>query len=165
MKLAIVCVTFLLACGGGKAAAPARATDTAFVAMQARGASAMGVDQYTSAHVFEPLLDGGRIVLQRDTADSAGTVAIRAHMRDIASRFTAGDFSIPGTVHAQTVPGTDVMAARRALIRYSADTLPRGGEVVITTADSVAIAAVHEFLAFQRTAHHAAAHGHAMMHD
>jgi hypothetical protein len=34
----------------------------------------------------------------------------------------------------------------------------RGAEVRIHTTDPVALAAVHEFLAFQRIAHHAAAH-------
>ena len=60
----------------------------------------------------------------------------------------------------RAVPGTDIMAARRSLIRYVADTLPRGGEVRIITTDSLAIAAVHEFLAFQRSDHHAGMHEH-----
>lgn len=118
----------------------------------------MGVDQYTSSHVFESLPDGGRISLQRDTIDSAGIATIRAHMQDIATQFATGDFSIPGFVHAQKVPGTDVMAARRALIRYMPEPLPRGGRVRIVTRDSAAIAAVHEFLGFQRTDHRAAGH-------
>jgi len=42
--------------------------------MQSRGAQVMGVDQYTSAHVFEDLPDGGRVVLDR--ADLADTAAI-----------------------------------------------------------------------------------------
>jgi hypothetical protein len=118
----------------------------------------MGVDQYTSSHVFESLPDGGRIVLQRDSVDVAGTAAIRAHMQDIATRFANGDFAIPGFVHAQAVPGTDVMATRRALIRYVADTLARGGQVRIVTTDSAALSAVHVFLAFQRADHRAAGH-------
>lgn len=126
--------------------------------MQDRGKAAMGVDQYTSSHVFEDLPDGGRIVLQRDAPDTAGTGAIRAHMATIAASFSRGDFDVPGFVHAQDVPGTQVMAARRAEITYVADTLPRGGQVRITTGDSTAIAAVHQFLAFQRSAHHAAGH-------
>lgn len=152
---------FAAACGahGGRPGNTA-GQDTGFAAMQARGAEAMGVDQYTSSHVFEPLPDGGRIVLQRDVPDSAGVEAIRAHMRLIAERFAAGDFAIPGSVHAQAVPGTAVMAARRDRITYTADTLPRGGEVRMTTTDPEALAAVHEFLEFQRREHHAAAHEH-----
>ena len=133
-------------------------TDTEFAALQTRGAAAMGVDQYTSSHIFESLPDGGRIVLQRDSVDAAGTAAIRAHMQDIATRFANGDFGIPGFVHAQAVPGTDVMATRRAQIRYVADTLARGGQVRIVTTDSAALSAVHAFLAFQRADHRAAGH-------
>lgn len=145
---------------GACSPAAERQSDRAFAALQQRGASpaAMGVDQYTSSHVFESLPDGGRIVLQRDTVDRAGTATIRAHMRDIAVRFAAGDFSIPGLVHAQTVPGTIVMAARRHLITYTPDTLPRGGQVRILARDSVAVAAIHEFLAFQRADHRVADH-------
>lgn len=133
-------------------------SDTAFAQLQQRGAEAMGVDQYTSTHVFEPLDDGGRIVLQRDSADETGAETISAHMREIAQRFTAGDFSIPGFVHSREVPGTGIMAARRAHIRYTAEPLPRGAQVRITTSDSAALAAIHEFLAFQRSDHRAHAH-------
>lgn len=147
------------ACGGqSDGASTDSARDTAFAAMQERGEHAMGVDQYSSAHVFEPLPDGGRIVLQRDRDDSAGTETIRAHMRTIATAFARGNFAVPGFVHAQSVPGTSIMRERRAFITYEADTLPRGGEVRIRTRDSAAIDAVHAFLAFQRREHHAPAH-------
>lgn len=136
----------------------AAAADPAFAGVQQRGAQAMGVDQYTSTHVFEPLPDGGRIVLQRDTADSAGTATIRAHMQQIAGAFAAGDFTIPGMVHARAVPGTGTMAARRAAIRYTVDTLPRGAALRLQSSDSAVVQAIHEFLAFQRHDHRAAAH-------
>lgn len=129
--------------------------DSSFAALQARGHDAMGVDQYTSWHRFEPLPDGGRIELQRDTADTAGVATIRAHMRDIAGRFSQGDFSIPGFVHAQEVPGTRVMAEKKAAISYEAHDLPGGAEVRIRTEDPEAAAAIHEFLAFQRGDHRA----------
>lgn len=125
----------------------------------------MGVDQYTSTHVFESLPEGGRIILERPTeTDSADIATIRAHMRQIAGAFARGDFSAPGLVHAQQVPGTAVMVARAATLRYEAIDRPRGAEVRITTTDPVSLAAVHEFLAFQRADHRAAGHeGHASM--
>lgn len=127
--------------------------------MQQRGETAMGVDQYTSQHVFEPLADGGRIVLQRDTDDSAGTVTIRAHMRTIATAFASGNFALPGFVHAmQDVPGTKVMKELHSEISYIPRDLPRGGEVIISTRDPRAVQAVHDFLAFQRSDHRAAMH-------
>ena len=79
-------------------------------------------------------------------------------MHDIAAAFRAGDFTKPFAVHAQTVPGTAVMRARRAAISYEPVDRSRGGEVRIRSNDPVAVAAIHEFLAFQRTAHHAAGH-------
>jgi hypothetical protein len=134
------------------------AADSGFAAVQARGHTAMGVDQYTSTHVFQPLPDGGRIELQRDEADSAGRERILAHMAEIGRAFAAGDFSIPGFVHAQEVPGTAIMAERRAEIRYVVESLPRGGALRLRTADSGAVRAIHEFLAFQRSDHRAGAH-------
>ncbi|HEU5155176.1 MAG TPA: hypothetical protein VFU03_10630 [Gemmatimonadales bacterium] len=135
------------------------AADTGFAGVQTRGQAVMGVDQYTSQHVFEDLPDGGRVVLERDDAsDSAGIATIRSHMQDIARRFTTGDFALPGVVHAREVPGTDVMAARRDGITYTEVDRPRGAELRIVTEDSVAIAAIHQFLAFQRMDHHAAGH-------
>jgi hypothetical protein len=134
------------------------AADTAYAAMQARGRDVMGVDQYTSRHVFEPLPDGGRIELQRTVDDSAGVEQIRRHLAEIAGEFARGDFSAPSRVHATDVPGTAVMLAKRDVIVYRMQPLPRGGEVRITSSDPEAVAAVHDFLAYQRREHRAAAH-------
>jgi hypothetical protein len=131
------------------------APDSAFAALQARGHQAMGVDQYTSTHRFDALPDGGRVELQRDGDDAEGVATIRAHLRSIADAFSRGDFETPEFVHDQRVPGMDVMAARRAAIRYQYRDLPRGGEIRITTADAEALAALHAFMAFQRGDHRA----------
>ena len=153
ISLGIVSLVAALLSAGCKRA------DSDFSAMQSRGEHVMGVDQYTSAHVFEDLPDGGRVVLDRDDpSDTAAIRTIRAHMHDIEKAFRAGDFTKPFAVHAQVVPGTAVMSARRAAISYEAIDHPRGGEVRMRSRDSVAIAAIHEFLAFQRTAHHATGH-------
>lgn len=129
--------------------------DSAFAALQARGHQAMGVDQYTSTHRFDALPDGGRIELQRDADDPEGVATIRTHLRSIAGAFARGEFGTPAFVHGQAVPGTEVMAARRAAIRYEYRDLPRGGEVRITTADAEAVAAIHAFMAYQRGDHRA----------
>ena len=134
------------------------AADEAFAGVQTRGAAAMGVNQYTSRHVFESLPDGGRIQLEREVMDSAGADQISRHMRHIAERFASGDFALPGFVHARAVPGTAVMAARGAAIAYSVETLPRGAALRLRTSDPTALAAIHDFLAFQRQDHHAGGH-------
>lgn len=135
-------------------AARAATSDSAFAGVQARGAQVMGVDQAASVHRFEPLADGGRIVFtMRDTTDADGTAAIRAHLQAITVAFAAGDFSQPFGVHAQAVPGTAVMAHERAALRYWMTPVAGGGAVRITATTPTALAAVHEFLAFQRADH------------
>jgi hypothetical protein len=162
---AVACVLALLAgCGsdsGGRSPEEVPSpSDTEFAEIQQRGRIAMGVDQYTSTHRFDALPDGGRIELQRAVEDSAGVATIRQHLQEITAAFHAGDFRIPGFVHAQEVPGTAVMAQKQEHIRYTYSELPRGGQVQITTTDGEALQAVHEFLAFQRQDHRAEGHVH-----
>ena len=152
----MIAISALVACTAREETASA---DSGFAALQQRGETAMGVNQYTSAHIFEPLPIGGRIVLQRKEGDSVGEGTIRTHMRTIATAFANGDFAIPGFVHAMSdVPGTTKMKALRSEITYSERDLPRGAEVVISTKNPDAVAAVHEFLAFQRMDHRAGMH-------
>jgi hypothetical protein len=130
-------------------------SDSAFAELQKRGKVEMGVDQYTSTHRFDDLVDGGRIELTRDASDSAGVRTIREHLASIARAFASGDFSTPFAVHAREVPGTKTMAAKRDAIRYEFKPLPGGGEVRISSRDPEAIRAIHTFMAFQRGDHRA----------
>ena len=127
--------------------------DSAFAGLQQRGQLAMGVDQYTSTHVFDALPDGGRIELQRAVQDTAGVEEIRNHLREIAAAFQRGDFAVPGFVHAGEVPGTRIMASRRDRISYTFRPLPAGGEVLISTTDPQALEAIRAFMQFQREQH------------
>jgi hypothetical protein len=79
-------------------------------------------------------------------------------MRVIEAAFRRGDFSLPGQVHDQEVPGTRVMRERRDAITYTASDRPRGAELRIATNDPDALAAIRQFLAFQRSDHRAAGH-------
>jgi hypothetical protein len=62
-------------------------------------------------------------------------------------------------VHDREVPGTAVMAKRRARITYSVAPLPRGGQLRLRSDDSAAVTAIHEFLSFQRQDHRSNAGG------
>ena len=131
-----------------------------FEELQARGQTAMGVNQYTSTHKFDALADGGRIELQRDANDPRDVATIRTHLKEVMAPFQRGDFTTPAFVHAQEVPGAKVMAARREYIEYVYSDLPQGGVIRITTKDPQALHAVHEFVAFQRKDHRAGGHVH-----
>src|SRR4051812_44629113 len=88
----VLAFVLVLRLGTGTAAGQVR-SDTAFAALQERGRTVMGVDQYTSTHRFDDLEDGGRIELRQKQADSAGLQAIRSHLSQIAGAFAAGDLS------------------------------------------------------------------------
>lgn len=158
-------VLLLAACRGdassgdrAQGAAPATG-DSAFAEVQRRGADVMGVDQARSTHVFEDLPDGGRIVYTADAPDDTAAVhQIQRHLRQVAVAFAAGDFSQPAQVHGREVPGTAVLAARRASVAYTMSDRPDGGELRLRTTDAATLAAVREFLQFQRDDHRAAAH-------
>jgi hypothetical protein len=139
--------------GHGHARDSVRAADSAFAGVQERGKQAMGVDQYTSFHRFEPLPDGGRITLVRDPADTAGVRTIRGHMEEIRTAFGKGDFRIPGFVHDREVPGTRVLAEKHRALRITYRPVTGGGELQLSTRDPDAVKAIHEFLAFQRMDH------------
>jgi hypothetical protein len=164
-KRSMVALMFALvvaACGDGpESRAPESADDSAFAALQERGSApqGMGVDQYASVHRFDDLPDGGRIEFQDSVGDDKAVARIRAHLQEIVADFARGDFSTPGFVHAmEEVPGTRVMAERKDAIRFTYNPLSRGGEVRMETADTAAIRAIHEFLAFQRLDHRAMGH-------
>jgi hypothetical protein len=89
----------------------------------------------------------------KDTVDAKNREAIRAHLPHISRLFGEGNFDAPMTVHATTVPGTPVMAARKDRITWTYTETPRGGRVSITTTDPEALAAIHAFLRFQITDH------------
>ena len=158
MKPAALALIFLVFAGTAHAQHAGRDStkaqkDSAFHAMQDRGRAVMGVDQYTSVHKFEDLTNGGRIELQRAEDDTAGVNQIRRHFLEIAESIRRGDFRAPGLVHATTVPGVDVMMAKRESLRVVMRNLPRGGEMRLTSEDPEVIKAIHEFLAFQRAEH------------
>jgi hypothetical protein len=67
--------------------------------------------------------------------------------------FAQGNFNIPMLVHGQKPPGTDMMEQFKSAISYTAENLPNGGRVQITTANSDALNAVHDFLRFQIREH------------
>ncbi len=152
--LALVCAALPVSPAAAQEHDHQHQSDSNFTAMQHRGAMVMGVDQYSSVHHFRDLPDGGIIRFERDSADS-GVEIIRQHLRTITRAFAAGDFSAPHAVHDQDVPGTRVMAERRDRIQYEYHDRPLGGEVRISSPDPAAVAAIHEFLAFQRRDHRA----------
>lgn len=119
-----------------------------------RGNIGMGFDQQRSSHHFVLANDGGSIEVQANSKEDAKTITnIRAHLQHIAQAFAQGDFALPMFIHDQPAPRSDVMARLKNDLTYRYEETPLGGRVVIHSANTEAVAAVHDFLKFQIAEH------------
>ncbi|MGE5243739.1 MAG: hypothetical protein ACM3SQ_05895 [Betaproteobacteria bacterium] len=122
--------------------------------LKRRGAMAMGFDQDKTFHSFRLAENGGSIeVSVKDSADTADRDAIRAHLREIAKSFAAGNFEKPMMTHGEEPDGVAVMKRLKSAITYRYEETPAGGRVRISTADVEALKAVHAFLRYQIREH------------
>jgi len=123
--------------------------------MKHRGASAMGFDQDKTTHHFLLYDDGGAIDISvKDAADVKNRDAIRSHLPHIATMFGGGDFDVPMLVHdSKAIPGITTLAAKKAALTYTYTETQKGGRVDIVTKDADALAALHQFLAYQIAEH------------
>ena len=107
-------------------------------------------DQEKSVRHFKLLPDGGVIqITANDPSDLATRNVIQQQVVKIAGMFTEGNFAIPMLVGQQQPPGIDTMKRLKSELSYSPENLPNGGRVQITTANSEALNAVHDFLRFE----------------
>ena len=123
-------------------------------AMEGRGDHVMGFDYNKTTHHFTLTKTGGTIqVTANVSSDSASRDHIRMHLQHIAKAFSAGDFTDPHEVHAEDPPGIPVMKDRKDKISYQFESVAKGGRVVITTVDTKAVEAVHDYLRYQIREH------------
>lgn len=114
------------------------------------GDMAMGFPHDKTTHHFKLSADGGAIeVTVNDAKDADDLQAIRGHLRDIASLFSNGDFSVPMFVHGEIPPGVSEMKDRKSDIVWTFEESPAGGRVRIVTSNRDALNAVHDFLVYQ----------------
>jgi hypothetical protein len=73
---------------------------------------------------------------------------------DIQREFSQGNFTKPFFIHDQQVLGTDVMAEKKDLIKYSVNELGNGATLVLTTDDGELLRAIQQFMEFQGQEHH-----------
>jgi hypothetical protein len=119
-----------------------------------RGDHAMGFSHDTTTHHFLLNKSGGTIeVTANDSADIKSRDQIRMHLSHIQKKFAAGDFDVPMFIHDTTPPGVPTMRKLREQIQYKFEETPQGAIIRITTANTEALKAIHDFLRFQITDH------------
>ena len=149
----------LLALTGDPAGCPMHAKHTAGAQHDAhahheevnqRGDAVMGFSHEKTKHTFRLTRDGGAVeVRATDAADAESVALIRAHLREIAKEFAAGNFTKPREIHDREPHGVPVMKELGAAIRYQYEDVERGGRVRIVTKNRRGIEAAHQFLRFQ----------------
>ena len=122
--------------------------------MLERGDIAMGFNQSKIHHHFMSTSTGGEIMIMSTNASDTQTVnEIRSHVEDIQHEFSQGNFKKPFYIHAQNVPGTDVMTKKKDLIQYSVKNIDGGSVLVLTTNDTELLDAIQQFMNFQSSQH------------
>lgn len=122
--------------------------------MKQHGNAAMGFDQDRTTHHFTMSADGGAIaVAANDAGDAASTAQVRTHLQEIARAFKQGDFGAPQATHSELPAGVPVMQRLKDAITYTYYETAGGGIVRIHTTNTEALAAIHEFLAYQVQEH------------
>lgn len=123
-------------------------------AMLERGNVAMGFNQTKIHHHFMSTTTGGEIMIMSENMSDVQTInEIKNHVKDIQYEFSQGNFTKPFYIHAQTVPGTDIMTAKMNLIHYSIKDIDGGSILILTTNDTELLNAIQQFMNFQSSQH------------
>ncbi|MDQ4074128.1 MAG: hypothetical protein M3162_07480 [Thermoproteota archaeon] len=123
-------------------------------AMIERGNIAMGFDQNKITHQFITTSYGGIIkITALDNKDNQTVAQIKNHVKDIQKEFTEGNFTKPFFIHAQDVPGTDIMNHKRDLIEYRIEDIENGSSLILLANDKDLINAINQFFKFQSEEH------------
>lgn len=127
---------------------------TMMTKMMERGNIAMGFNQNKITHNFAVTPNGGSITITSlNSNDTQRINQIRTHLMNIQKDFSEGNFTKPFFIHAQEVPGTDVMTKKKDLIKYNILELRDGSSLALTTNDEELMDAISQFMKYQATAH------------
>jgi hypothetical protein len=115
-----------------------------------RGSLVMPFDLDKTVHVFETTKDGGiQQVRAKDPKDMEQIHLIQQHLTEEAGRFARGDFSDPGALHGQDMPGLQVLERAGGALTVSYRELPDGGEIGYKTSDPEILKGIHQWFAAQ----------------
>jgi hypothetical protein len=132
---------------------PQRALRQAEVAQ--RGADVMPFALAATMHIFTKLPNGGiQRVVAKDAADDAQILPVRAHLREMQTRFLAGDFSGPEHIHGHEMPGlARLEAAKPGQFGIDYRDVPGGAELAYRSSDPGLVAALHDWFDAQVSDH------------
>jgi hypothetical protein len=136
-------------------------------AVAQRGAQVMPFNLEQTMHHFSKTQMGGiQQVVVKNPQNQVDLSAIQRHLSSLSTRFSAGDFSGPQSIHGQDMPGTKMLELNAQRIRFQYQDLALGGQIEMISTEPELILAIHQFLDAQLNDHarHAQAGMHAQHH-
>jgi hypothetical protein len=123
-------------------------------AVHEMGHHVMPFDLNKTMHIFEMTESGGiQQVIAKDQRDKEQITLIQQHIQHEAMMFSAGDFSVPISLHGADMPGVKDLAAGAARIKIGYTALPNGAQITFTTRDLHLITAIHRWFGAQLSDH------------
>jgi hypothetical protein len=130
-------------------------TNMTLMEMIERGDIAMGFNQNKITHHFVATPDGGKIIITSLNSTDRQTInQIKNHILDIQKEFSEGNFTKPFFIHAQEVPGAEIMSEKKDLIKYSIQETNNGSSLLLSTNDKELVDAIKQFMQFQTRQHY-----------
>jgi isopropylmalate/homocitrate/citramalate synthase len=120
-----------------------------------RGTAVMPFTLGATTHVFSKTNDGGvQRVIAKSNSDMVQIRQVRAHLQQISTQFSRGDFSGPMQIHGAEMPGlAELRAAAPGQIVIDYRDLPSGAEIVYTSAIPALVVALHRWFDAQLADH------------
>ncbi|GAB3378391.1 hypothetical protein [Azotobacter armeniacus] len=118
------------------------------------GHSVMPFTLSRTLHVFRMTETGGSMRVVIRTASAADQLpSIQRHLLHLLARFSSGDFSIPASLHGESMPGLKELEAGASRMKVTYAPLPNGGEIRFEAGDLEMITAVHRWFGAQLSEH------------
>lgn len=123
--------------------------------VSARGKDVMPFSLPATTHIFSKTGEGGvQRVVAKNCADKDQGKLVRKHLKEIQEQFLQGDFSGPGHIHGQDMPGlSELKAAKPGQIAIAYEDLIGGAQLTYMTADATLVAALHNWFDAQLSDH------------
>lgn len=124
-------------------------------AVAERGVDVMPFDLQATTHIFTKTGTGGvQQVVAKNADDARQIELIRAHLQDIAGKFSKRDFSGPTFIHGPDMPGlAELKAAKPSGINIQYRDITSGGEIVFESRNPRFVAAIHKWFDAQLSDH------------
>lgn len=121
-----------------------------FEMVNEQGDKTMGFSHKKTKHTFRLLEDGGAIEVRvNNPSDEESLMKVRKHLQEISKEFPEGKFDAPFMTHGKMPPGVPVMQRLSKEIKYNFEEIENGARVRLSTKNTEAMKAIHDFMRFQ----------------